>query len=63
MINDQSRQVQHFYLAHLHVVGVRLGPVVKVGYTHVHGVVGRHLVPLQVGAGWGLEDTEKDHVY
>ena len=31
----------------------------KVGHTHVHGVVGGHLVPLLVGAGWGLEETEK----
>ena len=57
----QPQQLQHFYLAHLHAVGVRLGAVVKVGHTHVHGVVGRHLVPLQVGAGWELEETEKDH--
>ena len=37
--------------------------MVKVGHTHVHGVVERHLVPLQVGAGWGLEETERGHVY
>ena len=37
--------------------------MVKVGHNHVHGVVGRHLVSVQVGAGWGLEETEKGHVY
>ena len=48
-------------LTHLHVVGVRLGAVV--GHTHVHGVLGRHLVQFQVGGGWGLEETERGPVY
>ena len=53
-------------LTHLHVVGVRLGAVVEVvevGHTRVHGVLGRHLVQLQVGSGWGQEETERGPVY
>ena len=37
--------------------------MLEVGHTHVHGVLGKHLLPLQVGGGWGLEETEKGHVY
>ena len=48
---------------HLHVLDVRVGAVLEVGHTHVHGVLGKHLLPLQVGGGWGLEETEKGHVY
>ena len=50
-----------WHLTHLHVVGVRVGAVV--GHTRVHGVLGRHLVPLKVGGGRGLEETERDPVY
>ena len=30
-----------------------------VGHTHVHGVLERHLAQFQLGAGWGLEETER----
>lgn len=48
-------------LTHLHIVGVRVCDVVEVSRTHVHGVLERHLLPLQVGGHgrWGLEETEK----
>ena len=48
-------------MTHLHVVGVKLGAVV--GHARVHGVLGRHLVQLQVGGGRGLEETERPCVY
>ena len=48
-------------MAHLHVLRVRVGDGVEVSHTHVHGVLERHLVPLQVGGGWGLEEMEKEH--
>jgi len=41
---------------------VRVGEVVEVGCTHVHEVLERHLLPLQVGGGWGLEEMEKEHL-
>ena len=37
--------------------------MLEVGHTHVHGVLGKHLLPLQVGGGRSLEETEKGHVY
>ena len=46
---------------HLHVLGVRVGAVLEVGQVHVGGVLGKHLLPLQVIGGWGLEETEKEH--
>ena len=52
-----------FHLTHLHVLDMRVGAVLEVGHTHVHGVLGKHLLPLQVGGGRGLEETEKGHVY
>ena len=36
--------------------------MVEVGHTCVHGVLERHLLPLQVGGGWGLEEMEKEHL-
>ncbi len=41
---------------------MRVGEVVEVGHTRVHGVLERHLLPLQVGGGWGLEEMEKEHL-
>ena len=35
--------------------------MVEVGRTRVLGVLERHLLPLQVGGGWGLEEMEKEH--
>ena len=46
---------------HLHVLGVRVW-VLEVGQAHVGIVLGKHLLPLQVVGGWGLEETEKEHV-
>ena len=40
---------------------MRVDEVVEVGCTLVHGVLERHLLPLQVGSGWGLEEMEKEH--
>ena len=37
--------------------------MLEVDHTHVHGVLGKHLLPLQVSVGRGLEETEKGHVY
>ena len=44
---------------HLHVLGVRVGAVLEVGQAHVGGVLGKHLLPLQVVGGWGLEEQRK----
>ena len=37
--------------------------MLEVDHTHVHGALGKNLLPLQLGGGRGLEETGKGHAY
>ena len=47
---------------HLCVLGVRVGAELKVGQVQVGRVMGKYLFLRQGAGGWGLEETEKEHV-